>query len=179
MKISLNWMLDHIATTISKLDVGFIVAKFNVHTAEIEHYEKFDLDLGNLFLVRLVSIDQVGCSVRCDELNKMIALSFRNDLQVGQLALIRRQGDIFNWELLQRYSATKEGLFPAVDCQENLVAGAWKQHCEDTDFILDVDNKSINHRPDLWGHRGIAGEVAAFMGWQLKPLNQRQVRIIL
>jgi phenylalanyl-tRNA synthetase beta chain len=177
MKISLNWMLDHIATTISKLDVGFIVAKFNVHTAEIEHYEKFDLDLGNLFLVRLVSIDQVGCSVRCDELNKMIALSFRNDLQVGQLALIRRQGDIFNWELLQRYSATKEGLFPAVDCQENLVAGAWKQHCEDTDFILDVDNKSINHRPDLWGHRGIAGEVAAFMGWQLKPLDQMLAHI--
>ena len=172
MKISVNWMLDHIATTISKLDVGFIVAKFNVHTAEIESYEKFDLDINNLFLVRLVSIDQVGCSVRCNELNQTISLSFRNDLQVGQLALIRRNGSSFAWELLQKYSATKEGLFPAVDCSENLIAGSWKQHCEDSDYILDVDNKSINHRPDLWGHRGIAREVAAFMGWQLKPLDQ-------
>lgn len=181
MKISINWMLDHIATPISKLDVGFIVAKFNVHTAEIEHYEKFDLDISNLFLARLVSIDQVAgsssCSVRCDELNKMITLSFRNDVQVGQLVLIRRTGDSFAWEALQKYSATKEGLFPAVDCHESLLAGGWKQQCEDTDYIMDVDNKSINHRPDLWGHRGIAGEVAAFMGWQLKPLDQMLAQI--
>lgn len=177
MKISINWMLDHIATPISKLDVGFIVAKFNVHTAEIEHYEKFDLDLNNLFLARLVSIDQAGCFVRCDELNRTLQLSLRNDLQVGQLVLIRRQGDIFGWELLKTYCATKEGLFPAVDCQDTLIAGGWKQHCEDKDFILDVDNKSINHRPDLWGHRGIAREIAAFMGWQLKPLDQMLAHI--
>lgn len=177
MKISVNWMLDHIATSISKLDVGLIVAKFNVHTAEIEHYEQFDLDTNNLFLVRMISIDQVGCSVRCDELNRTIQLSFRNDLQVGQLALIRRQADSFGWELLKQYSATKEGLFPAVDCPDNLIAGGWKQNCEDSDYILDVDNKSINHRPDLWGHRGIAGEVAAFMGWQLKPLEQMLAQI--
>ncbi len=177
MKISVNWMLDHIATSISKLDVGYIVAKFNVHTAEIEQYEKFDLDLNNLFLARLVSIDQIGCSVRCEELNQTIQLSFRNDLQVGQLVLIRRNGDSFVWELLQKYSATKEGLFPAVDCPEKLIAGNWKQHCEDFDYILDVDNKSINHRPDLWGHRGIAREVAAFMGWQLKPIDQMLAQI--
>ena len=96
MKISINWMLDHIATSISKLDVGFIVAKFNVHTAEIEHYEKFDLDINNLFLVRLNSIDQVSCSVSCQELNKIIQLSFRNDLQVGQLALVRRTTNLVN-----------------------------------------------------------------------------------
>jgi len=180
MKISVNWMLDHIATSISKIDVGFIVAKFNVHTAEIEHYEKNDLDLNNLFLVRMISVDQVGCSVRCDELNRTIQLSSRNDLQVGQLALIRRSNDNFSWESLQKYSSTKEGLFAAVDCDDNLIAGGWKQHCESFDYILDVDNKSINHRPDLWGHRGIAGEVAAFMGWQLKPIDQMitQVQVI-
>ena len=177
MKISVNWMLDHIATSISKIDIGLIVAKFNVHTAEIEHYEKFDLDINNLFLVRMISIDQVGCSVRCDELNRTIQLPFRNDVQVGQLVFIRRQADTFSWESLKQYSATKEGLFSAVDCPDNLVAGGWKQDCEDSDYILEVDNKSINHRPDLWGHRGIAGEVAAFMGWQLKPLEQMLAQI--
>ncbi len=29
------------------------------------------------------------------------------------------------------------------------------------DVVIEVDNKSINHRPDLWGHYGIAREVAA------------------
>ncbi|MBV9939441.1 MAG: phenylalanine--tRNA ligase subunit beta [Acidobacteriaceae bacterium] len=29
------------------------------------------------------------------------------------------------------------------------------------DWILEIDNKSLTHRPDLWGHLGIAREVAA------------------
>ena len=31
------------------------------------------------------------------------------------------------------------------------------------DLVLEIDNKSITHRPDLWGHRGIAREVAALL----------------
>ena len=30
------------------------------------------------------------------------------------------------------------------------------------DFVIEVDNKSLTHRPDLWGHLGMAREVAAF-----------------
>jgi len=29
------------------------------------------------------------------------------------------------------------------------------------DFIIEIDNKSLTHRPDLWGHYGMAREVAA------------------
>ena len=177
MKISINWMLDHIVTPLSMLDIGLIVAKFNVHTAEIESYEKFELDIANLFLVRVISIDQQGYTVRCDELNQSMQLSARNDLQVGQLAFVRRAGNDFAWEKLSKYSQDKEGLFAAVDCHESLLAGGWKENCETFDYVVDVDNKSINHRPDLWGHRGIAGEVAAFMGWQLKPLDAMLAKV--
>jgi phenylalanyl-tRNA synthetase beta chain len=31
----------------------------------------------------------------------------------------------------------------------------------DPDHIIEVDNKSLTHRPDLWGHHGMAREVAA------------------
>jgi phenylalanyl-tRNA synthetase beta chain len=37
-----------------------------------------------------------------------------------------------------------------------------------TDNIIEIDNKSITHRPDLWGHFGMAREVAAISGGQLK-----------
>lgn len=177
MKISINWLLDHIETPITTIDVGLIAAKFNIHTAEIEHYEGFNLDSAHLFLVRVISIDAQGISVRCDELNTTLQLPFRNDLQPGHCAFVRRYHQDFAWEVLAQYSAAKEGLFPAVDCHESLLAGGWRQHCEESDYILDVDNKSINHRPDLWGHRGIAREVAAFMGWQVKPLDQMLAQI--
>jgi phenylalanyl-tRNA synthetase beta chain len=31
----------------------------------------------------------------------------------------------------------------------------------DNDWIIEIDNKSLTHRPDLWGHFGMAREVAA------------------
>ncbi len=34
----------------------------------------------------------------------------------------------------------------------------------DADWIIEIDNKSLTHRPDLWGHFGMAREVAAITG---------------
>lgn len=39
------------------------------------------------------------------------------------------------------------------------------------DWVIDIDNKSLTHRPDLWGHRGMAREVAAIFQRELKPLD--------
>jgi phenylalanyl-tRNA synthetase beta chain len=35
------------------------------------------------------------------------------------------------------------------------------------DWIIEIDNKSLTHRPDLWGHVGMAREVAAITGLTL------------
>jgi phenylalanyl-tRNA synthetase beta chain len=37
-----------------------------------------------------------------------------------------------------------------------------------SDSVIEVDNKSLTHRPDLWGHYGMAREVAAITGLKLK-----------
>lgn len=40
------------------------------------------------------------------------------------------------------------------------------------DHIIEVDNKSLTHRPDLWGHYGMAREVAAITACPLRdPVN--------
>ena len=36
------------------------------------------------------------------------------------------------------------------------------------DIIFEFDNKSLTHRPDLWGHYGIAREIAAIKGTKFK-----------
>ncbi|TAJ21210.1 MAG: phenylalanine--tRNA ligase subunit beta [Planctomycetota bacterium] len=38
------------------------------------------------------------------------------------------------------------------------------------DWVIEIDNKSLTHRPDLWGHRGFARELQAIRGAALKPL---------
>jgi phenylalanyl-tRNA synthetase beta chain len=39
------------------------------------------------------------------------------------------------------------------------------------DWVLSIDNKSLTHRPDLWGHRGLARELAAIFERALRPLE--------
>ena len=39
------------------------------------------------------------------------------------------------------------------------------------DWVIDIDNKSLTHRPDLWGHRGIARELSAIYRRPLLPLD--------
>lgn len=38
------------------------------------------------------------------------------------------------------------------------------------DIILEIDNKSLTNRPDLWGHYGLARELAAIYDCPLKPI---------
>ena len=39
------------------------------------------------------------------------------------------------------------------------------------DVLLEIDNKSMTNRPDLWGHYGIAREIAALYDLQLKKIK--------
>ena len=38
--------------------------------------------------------------------------------------------------------------------------------------LIEIDNKSLTHRPDLWGHYGIARELAAILGEKLASLDK-------
>lgn len=44
---------------------------------------------------------------------------------------------------------------------------------DQSDTIFEFDNKALTHRPDLWGHYGIAREIAAIKGLKLKMLKPK------
>ncbi|PIT86211.1 MAG: phenylalanine--tRNA ligase subunit beta [Candidatus Magasanikbacteria bacterium CG10_big_fil_rev_8_21_14_0_10_43_6] len=41
--------------------------------------------------------------------------------------------------------------------------------------VLDVDNKSMTHRPDLWGHYGLARDTAAIFNLELTPYDPPEI----
>jgi len=43
------------------------------------------------------------------------------------------------------------------------------------DVMIEIDNSSLNHRPDLWGHYGMAREIAAVYKKNLKPYPARAI----
>ncbi len=44
------------------------------------------------------------------------------------------------------------------------------------DVIIEIDNSSLNHRPDLWGHYGMAREIGAIYATKLKPYNPPKIK---
>jgi len=44
------------------------------------------------------------------------------------------------------------------------------------DVIYEIDNKSLSHRPDLWGHYGLAREVAAMLGQKFKEYKAKKIK---
>ncbi|MFH1291795.1 MAG: phenylalanine--tRNA ligase subunit beta [bacterium] len=44
------------------------------------------------------------------------------------------------------------------------------------DVVFDIDNKSMTHRPDLWGHYGLAREVTALYGKELSEYNPPKIK---
>lgn len=72
----------------------------------------------------------------------------------------------YNWlrEMVENLEASPAELARLITLKTAESEGV-EQHGHD--HVIEVDNKSLTHRPDLWGHFGMAREVSAFAGKRL------------
>ncbi len=184
MKLSIAWIFEHIkAVDWHKINLAELVAKFNQITAEIENCESLKLSLENFTIVEILTENRFFSA----ELSLDLELPARTQLKVGELYLACKNisssssanhstnnigNNKYKWASLTDLGSTKDGLLTPVSCAIELRAGLWKAKIIWQDAILEIDNKSITHRPDLWGHRGIAREIAAIYDFELKDINE-------
>ena len=169
MKISLQWILDHLRMTLKEIDVAHLIEQLNDKTAEIEHVEHVQTDVATLMVASILEQTGNEVVVECLELKKKFTLPVRKDAFIGHRYLLKRDGTDFGWATLADLGSEKEGLLPAVSFGEHELRGAWRECFETEDYLLHIDNKALTHRPDLWGHRGFAREVAALLQKELIP----------
>ena len=172
MKISLNWIFDHINGELSRIDVPQLVDTFIKKTAEIEEWKKVSINPQDFTLIEVAKIGDDAIHGYCQEHKKEFILPKRTDADVGKHYIIALKGDSCEWATSVMFGGTKEMIVPAVHCAENMRAGGWKTTIELHDYIIDVDNKSINNRPDLWGHRGLAREIAAILNVPFRSFEE-------
>lgn len=127
-----------------------------------------------------------------------------SNLAVGQKVAVALPGSMVRWhgegEPVQVKKAKLRGvesfgmicaaseiglaeLFPSKDEREIMDLGSFAspagtnlaQALNLDDQILEIDNKSMTNRPDLWGHYGIARELAAIYNRPLKSLPRLEV----
>jgi phenylalanyl-tRNA synthetase beta chain len=164
MKLSLAWIFEYIDAPLSRYTVTDIVDRFNSTTAEIErwypvHFKKDD------FAAATVTVLEDGLvTLHCAEWSRDVVLPARSDVAAGRTFIIKKNAkNAYAWASLVDWHSTKDGLLPAMHITPEQMRGGWKDRLEQTDYIIEIDNKSITHRPDLWGHRGIAREIAAML----------------
>ena len=168
MKLSLRWVCDHLHIDWKKVDVTALVAWFNTTVAEIETVEKVETDLALFTMGLVVNLTLEQVEVSLPEWKETIQLPIRTDAKVGSWYLIKKDGFERLWAKPTDFGVEKDALLPAFTMTPaKAKTGSWKES-EAHDYLLDIDNKSITHRPDLWSHRGFAREIAPFLKTTLR-----------
>lgn len=170
MKLSLAWIFDHIQADWRAYNVPDLVSRFNQTTAEIESWEHYTIDFEPFAIGFIVEKSTDTVTVQVPEWQKKISLPIRSDALVNQWYVIKKNAD-YHWATVKDFGATKDGLLPAIYCPQVLQAGGWKKHIPAQDYILELNNTSVTHRPDLWSMRGVARECAALLDVPLKTID--------
>ena len=171
MKLSLSWLFDHIDADWRTIDVAALVNLFNKTAAEIEGFDKISIDLKKLTAARVKEITNGAAVVEVPEWKHTIDMPLREGAIKGSMYLIAKEGDVYSWATMKHFGSEKDSLLPAFKISDQDLNGSWKKTIEEHDVILHLDNKSVNHRPDMWGHRGVAREVAAMLNLPFKALD--------
>ncbi len=125
----------------------------------------------NLYDGELVAVAPPGAKVRWHgegEPVELKATKLRGELSEGMIC------SSMEIDLEELLPAADEGII--VDLTDEFPDAVPGQPLADLlgldDLIIEIDNKSMTNRPDLWGHYGIARELGAIYGGKLKPLPE-------
>lgn len=164
MKLSLRWIFDHLEASVDQFTIEHLVQRFNACTAEIEVVTPFTVALDEYAVGCISDASEDFLFVMCPEWEATYKIPVRTDGIKGGWYLIKKTASGAVWSTLVDWGSSKEGLMPQISCPEALQFGGWKKLVDAQDYVIEIDNKSITNRPDLWGHRGVAREFSALLG---------------
>ena len=200
MLISINWIKDFV--DLDGIDIDELIHKFSLSTAEVENdiFHKGS-DLSGVVVAEIKSVENhpeskklhlLKVDIGADELVDVVCGA--PNVRVGMKTAFAKLGaHIGEIEIAPRALAgyTSNGMCCSekelgisddnsgiMDITEDVALGTdIKELYAIDDIIFEVDNKSLTNRPDLWGHYGIAREIATLAGRPLKPLETADLSV--
>jgi phenylalanyl-tRNA synthetase beta chain len=194
MYVSLRWLGRHI--DLEGLTPEQICDDLTLSTAEVEGLERFAPHLSDVTVGFVKTrtahpdADKLSvCSVDVGAGEDLTIVCGAPNVDAGQKVAVATVGTVLPGDFKIKKSKIRgvpsQGMICALD-ELGLGddhAGIWvlPEHVEMgeplaramdlEDWVIEIDNKSLTHRPDLWGHRGIAGELAAIYRRELRPID--------
>jgi phenylalanyl-tRNA synthetase beta chain len=183
MKFSLNWLREFVDT--DKLDPQIVGESLTLHTCELEEVILVSKNFDHVFAAKLIDVKphpqaeklHIGTFDCGKQGKKQIIFGEVFPLAKGEIYPVALDGarlasgiEIKNSEIrgvksegmvctCQELGMKQEALLKFES--ENIGKSLPEIVPEFGDILFDIDNKSLTHRPDLMGHRGMAREIGA------------------
>lgn len=192
MYISINWIKDFV--NLDGIDIKDLIYKFTMSTAEVEGIIEYGKNTRDVVVAKVLSVENVENSKKLHKLvvdigdKKVNCICGAPNVKEGIKVAFAKEGSLVNG--LSITKTTIAGHESSGMCLSEKELGISDDNSgimilddkynigEDIkniipidDIIYEIDNKSLTNRPDLWGHYGIAREIAAITNRKLKPLE--------
>ena len=192
MYISINWIKDFV--DLDGIDIKNLIYKFTMSTAEVEGIIEYGKNTNNVVVGKVVSVEdvenskklhkvlvdigneKVNCICGAPNVKEGIKIAFAKDgSKVNGVSITKTT--IAGHEsrgmcLSEKELGISDDNSGLMILDEDIPLGVdIKEIIPLEDIVYEIDNKSLTNRPDLWGHYGIAREIAAITKRKLKPLE--------
>lgn len=196
MKLSFEWLGQYV--NLDNLSPDDVAHKLTMSTAEVEGVETLSRAVRNIVVGEITGIEPIKTG-DSDKVMNYVTVNLGSEIMktvcgapnvmVGMKSAFAAPGTEIAGKVIVKeqkvYSRISYGILCSplelgwgeshagiVSFPENLDTGAvLAEFVPEFDTIIEIDNKSITHRPDLWGHYGFAREIAAIYSRDLRPLK--------
>ncbi len=195
MKISLNWIKDFVEV---KTDMAArdLVQTITMSVCEVEGFEETGLHLKEVYAAEVLSIEQ---HPNADKLSLVTVnhgkgtsrvVCGASNFVVGDIVPYAGEGVALSEDMIIKRTEIRGvesfGMLCAEDelgfsddhsglmiLEKGIAPGTRLAdiYPDQLDLIMEIDNKSITHRPDLWGHYGFAREFGAIFRVPVKEIK--------
>lgn len=193
MNISLNWIKEYV--NLDGIDIYELAHRVTVSTAEVEEVTELGKDIKDVVVGKVIGVEKHPNSekltiVKVDLGGEIVqSVCGAPNVKEGTLVPFAKLGGSMkktsNVAKTQVSGVESSGIICSaaeLGISEDhsgilVLEGDYKlgtdikKIIEIDDVIVEIDNKSLTHRPDLWGHYGIAREIAALYGRELKKVE--------
>lgn len=199
MKVSINWIKDFV--NLDGVNVEELIDKFTMGVAEVECVEYKGRGISGVVTAKIISVENVPNSKKLHLLKVdagggevLQIVCGAPNVRVGLVTALAKVGAKLGDITITK--ATLAGLESYGMCCGGDEIGISDDHSgiveldDDTqigvdiktvldieDTVFEVDNKSLTNRPDLWGHYGIAREIATLIDRPLKAIDVLDERL--
>ena len=195
MYISTNCLKKYIKDA-DTIDFKKVWNDFTIRSAEIDSIEEKGKDITNVVVAKIVKLSKHPSNERYNvaELDigdgkSITVVSSATNLYEGMYVPCALQGGslkgLDNVSSVELGGISSQGVLASerelgisdnhlgvMDLDKSYIVGEnIKTYIPIDDIIIEIDNKSLTNRPDMWGHYGIAREVAAIAQKELLDID--------